>query len=85
MLKAIVAGLSAALVVLHTVLLSGGIVSWADWQTIVDAAIGPVLVYLVPNMPPAAVLFAPPVAEPVVNDKTLITPLSQQPEGLPRV
>lgn len=50
-LKALVAALSAGLVVLHTVLLTGGAVTWADWQTIVDAAIGPVLVYLVPNLP----------------------------------
>lgn len=53
-LKAMVAALSAALVVLHTVLLSGGAITWADWQTIVDAAIGPILVYLVPNLQPMA-------------------------------
>lgn len=52
MLKGIVAAVAAALVVLNTLLSKGSPMAASDWMTVVDAALGPILVYLVPNLAP---------------------------------
>jgi hypothetical protein len=70
-LKAVVAAISAALVILNTTLANG---TWpltpGDWQIIAAALISPLLVYFVPNMPPLLKMAAMRPAEALVPNVT---------------
>lgn len=71
-LKAVVAALAAALVIIQALLTRGGPILPSDWQTIVDALLGPILVYFVPNIPTAPKPMVPAVAP--QPEKTILLP-----------
>jgi hypothetical protein len=70
-LKAVVAALAAALVIVQSLLTRGGPIVPSDWQTIADALLGPILVYFVPNIPTS-----PKPIIPAMPQKSVLLPAS---------
>lgn len=74
--KAIVAGLITGLAALQQILAHGGGVTGAEWAAIAIAAVTPVAVFVVPNMPASL-----PLTQPSPTPSVLPTVVGEPTEG----